>query len=216
MRATETREEIALQISQQNSFGTTLSALSSAILECKNEGATPISDPAVGLILTKLHSFVEGSGFDRRQAISVCQNVQATRLQKPLLIQLAEKTLSYDLERKNAFHKEAKKQLKLLGEALGYAKDGFDIRSCMGGIGVGGEIILHSDHLYLQVFQGFSQFGDILYRTCVHRKEYSGGRNNYAFLKDLNDIKAFARRLNRELDDGRMPSLPDDTIGMLF
>ncbi|WP_419901085.1 hypothetical protein [Kiloniella sp.] len=216
MNATETREEVALQISQQNSFKSTLSALSRAIRECGDEGVAPVSDPAVGLILTKLNSFVQGSGFDRQQAISVCQDAQAIRLQKPLLIQLAEKTLSYDPDRKAAFHKEAKKQLKRLADALGYVKGEFDISSSMGGVAVGGEAILHTDHLYLQIFQGFSRFGDILYRSCDHRKDYSGGNNNYAFLKDLNDIKAFARRLNHELDGGRMPVLPYDTIGMLF
>lgn len=66
MRATGTREEIALQISQQKKSGTTLSALSSAMQECIDEGATPKSDLAAGLILTKLHSLVELSSYYRQ------------------------------------------------------------------------------------------------------------------------------------------------------
>ncbi len=210
------REEIALEIYQENSFSETYTALNRAVKECREEGKQPLLDPAVGVILSKLANFVENSGFDKAQALGHCRDVQSTRLQKPKLIQLAEKPLGYDQNRKLEFHAEAKKQLIKLATYLGYKKEEYDLRINLGGIAVSGETVLHTDHIYIQVFQGIGHFGDILYRSVVNKKDYKGKKNNYARLKDFNDLKAFARRLNHELDDGRMPMLPDETIGMLF
>lgn len=212
----ETREEIALLVSQAGTLGEVLSALSQAIRECQEEGRLPELDPAVGLILERAQGLVVASGYDRTEALTLCRESQARRMAKPKLIQFAEKSLGYDMDRKKAFHTEAVKQLHSLARALGYQKGDYEVGTNFGGIAVSGETILHTDHLYLQVFQGMGKLGDILYRSCEGRKDYTGGRNNFAFLKDLNDIRAFARRLHHELDDGRMPPLPDETIGMLL
>ncbi len=73
------------------------------------------------------------------------------------------------------FHDIGRKVLKDVLEALG---DEGEVRSCKGGPGVVGEVILHTDHVYVQLctpsFGGPVQF---FYRSCKGRKDYSGGGN---------------------------------------
>lgn len=98
------------------------------------------------------------------------------------------KSASYDSERKEAFHREAKKQLKTLAQELGFASGSYDLRTNMGGIAVSGEVTLHHNDLYVQASQ--SLMGNdkgILIRTCESRKDFTGGRNHFAPLSWLND-----------------------------
>ena len=60
------------------------------------------------------------------------------------------KRVAYDGDAKEAFHRTARRQLKLLAAALGLPTGGFDLRSNKGGIAVSGEVTLHADHLYVQ------------------------------------------------------------------
>ncbi len=105
----------------------------------------------------------------------------------------------YDADAKAAFHKNAKKQLALLALELGFLKEGFDIRSNQGGIAVSGEITLHHDAAYVQVSQS-CMGGGILYRTCVGRKDYTGGHNNWVDnLNLLNDVPQLAALIKARL-----------------
>jgi hypothetical protein len=106
------------------------------------------------------------------------------------------KPVSYDNAAKHAFHSHALRQLKLLANALGLAPGSFDLRSNPGGIAVSGEVTLHADRLYVQASQSSMGPGyGILFRTCRDRKDYCGGRNNFASLDLLNDTEALARRI---------------------
>ena len=63
----------------------------------------------------------------------------------------------------------------------------YDLRSNQAGIAVSGEIILHSDHLYVQVSQlAMGHRSGVLFRNCKGRKDYVGGPNNFASLDLLN------------------------------
>jgi hypothetical protein len=97
------------------------------------------------------------------------------------------KPVAYDGEAKRAFHNNARRQLKQLADALGLQPGSFDLRSNQGGIAVSGEATLHADHLYVQASQPCtgSDTG-VLFRTCEGRKDYHGGRNNFASLDLLN------------------------------
>jgi hypothetical protein len=96
-------------------------------------------------------------------------------------------------ERKENFHRQAKKQLRLLAKELDLGKCAYDLRTNKGGIAVCGESTLHSDRLYVQVSQGaMGNKNGILIRTCKSRKDYTGGRNNFADLALLNDIPKLA------------------------
>lgn len=92
-------------------------------------------------------------------------------------------SVAYDAEAKRRFHRHAQVQLLKLAEALGLAAGAFDLRSNQGGIAVSGEVTLHSDRLYVQVSQPATRHDTgILFRSCEGRRDYTGGRNNFASL----------------------------------
>jgi hypothetical protein len=106
------------------------------------------------------------------------------------------KPVAYDAPAKEAFHRNARRQLKLLAAALGLPAEKFDLRSNKAGIAVSGEITMHADHLYVQVSQPALGFDSgILYRTCDGRKDYAGGPNNFASLNLLHRPEDLARRI---------------------
>ncbi len=107
-----------------------------------------------------------------------------------------DRSVSYDEERKEHFHRLARKQLRLVAKALGLAPGTFDLRCNRAGIAVSGEITLHSDHIYVQVSQ--SAMGrniGILIRTCQGRRDYTGGPNNFASLDLLHQPAELALRI---------------------
>ena len=106
------------------------------------------------------------------------------------------KRVAYDDAAKRAFHSKARRQLKLLAEALGLPSGSYDLRSNQGGIAVSGEITLHADRLYVQASQSaMGHDTGILFRTCRGRKDYYGGANNFASLDLLNRPEDLARRI---------------------
>lgn len=93
---------------------------------------------------------------------------------------------AYDGEQKKAFHRQARIALRALARELRLSPNSFDIRSCVGGIAVSGEAILHGDSIYIQVCQPASGADSgILIRTCEGRRDYEGGRNHLAPLSLL-------------------------------
>ena len=97
------------------------------------------------------------------------------------------KSVAYDAEAKRIFHSRARSQLRRVASALGLKPDTYDLRSNQAGIAVSGEIILHSDHLYVQVsHSAMGYHSGVLFRTCKGRKDYVGGPNNFASLDLLN------------------------------
>ena len=106
------------------------------------------------------------------------------------------KRVAYDDAAKRAFHSRARRQLKLLADALGLAPGSYDLRSNAGGIAVSGEITLHHDDVYIQVCQPASGADSgILIRTCQGRRDYTGDRNHLASLRMLDDTPALAAQV---------------------
>lgn len=91
--------------------------------------------------------------------------------------------VAYDPDRKRLFHRHGRRQLRLLAEELSLSPDAYDLRSNSGGIAVSGEITLHGERLYVQVSQSaLGSDSGILFRACRGRRDYVGGRNNFASL----------------------------------
>ena len=110
--------------------------------------------------------------------------------------------LSYNETGKAAFHKEAKRVLRALAKELGLKTGEFEVRSNLAGIAVSGEVTLHADHWYVQVNQAPCP-GDVLWRLCRDRKDYTGMANNFASAVDMENVAAFALRLRRALTSPR-------------
>jgi len=103
---------------------------------------------------------------------------------------------SYEPDRKRRFHTVARARLRRLAVELGFPRASFDLRSNQGGIAVSGEITLHHERVYVQVCQPATRADTgILIRSCEGRRDYTGGCNNFAPLRLLDDIPALAERV---------------------
>lgn len=88
--------------------------------------------------------------------------------------------------RKVRMHQQGRAFLKRLAADLGLAHGQFDIRSNVAGPAVSGEVTLHADHIYVQLSEHYSCAGvGVLYRTCKHRTDYTGGRNHTTTMRNL-------------------------------
>jgi hypothetical protein len=108
-------------------------------------------------------------------------------------------------ENKDTFHNSGKRQLKKLAKSLGLTDKDFEVRSCYGGTEVAGEVILHTDKFYMQIFQeAVNPKGlRIMYRDCKGRTDYKGGPNRYERIENLfgeRFIEALKKMQARELD----------------
>jgi hypothetical protein len=108
------------------------------------------------------------------------------------------KPVAYDAEAKRAFHSSARRQLKELADALSLLPSSYGLRSNPAAVAISGEVTLHADRLYVQASQSSMgpRYG-ILFRTCMGRKDYVGGRNNFASLDLLNRPEDLARRIRQ-------------------
>lgn len=100
---------------------------------------------------------------------------------------------------KETLHRSGKRLLKEIAGRLKLPETSYEIRSCKGGNAVMGEVILHSDHLYLMVHLGSGGVLKVLYRSCEGRKDYSGGMNRYESVSELASTTA-AERFIAKLD----------------
>lgn len=110
------------------------------------------------------------------------------------LEQILEQPLAYNKPAKDAFHSEAKRVLKTLADKLGLKAGEYDLRSNKGGIGVGGEVTLHSDTLYVQIYKSMFSKSDVMYRRCNGRKDYTGEANHFAEVARMFE-ESFIRQL---------------------
>jgi hypothetical protein len=108
------------------------------------------------------------------------------------------KSVAYDANAKRLFHRRARRRLLDLAAALDLQPDDYDLRSNQGGIAVSGEVTLHADHLYVQVSQpATGSDTGILFRNCEGRRDYTGGRNNFASLDLLHRPDGLADLIRR-------------------
>lgn len=100
---------------------------------------------------------------------------------------------------KELFHKQGRTFLRNLAKALDLGPGQYDLRSNKGGIAVSGEVTLHSDRLYAQLYQ--SAIGptgvQLMYRSCDGRKDFCGHLNNFASMREMQDPTTQARILER-------------------
>ena len=117
------------------------------------------------------------------------------------------KRVAYDADAKRCFHREVRRRLLELAAALDLKPGDYDLRSNQGGIAVSGEVTLHADRLYVQTSQPATG-GDtgILFRSCEGRRDYTGGRNNFASLDLLHRPAVLARLIKRHSLPGPDPA----------
>ena len=88
--------------------------------------------------------------------------------------------------RKRTFHQDGRRFLKQLAVALTLPNSSFDLRRNEAGIAVSGEVTLHSDTLYVQLYESAVCAGvSVLYRRCRGRRDYCGETNHFVAAADL-------------------------------
>ena len=101
-------------------------------------------------------------------------------------------------EQKKKFHRDCKKWLKCVADEMKLDPKDYDIRSNPGGPAVLGDVILHTDSLYVNLGGSYysSQF---MYRSCKGRKDYTGGRNNWMLYEDMCNLQKVVYRFQNPL-----------------
>jgi len=90
----------------------------------------------------------------------------------------------HSYEQKELFHKNAKAYLNELAKRMNLPKDSYSVRSNKGGPAVLGDVILHTDSLYINL--GGSLYNNsFMYRKCQSQKDYTGGINTWMRYTDL-------------------------------
>ncbi len=189
----------ALDPSGLDSLAACLHAIQAAATDCRNAGAPFETDPAVILLARHLGEIATAKMPDRAALRGLCAEALADLARKPVLATLALRGVGYDEPAKRLFHTEARKALRRLADALRLDPRDYDLRVCAGGPAVSGEVILHTDQLYVQVGLSGYGSGEILFRQVEGRRDYCGARNHWASIRELLDAERFAARLTHEL-----------------
>lgn len=118
---------------------------------------------------------------------------------------------------KEAFHKAGLTFLRKLSKELGLQRGEFGIRSNLAGVAVSGEVTLHSNDIYVQLYESFVGQGgvSVLYRSCRSRMDCTGHQNHYASMKDLTDERRQARFVRELLNLIATESARKDSIAQL-
>lgn len=192
------RFQQALDPSALTNIIAALHGVGAAVEDCRKAGKAIENDPAVLLLVRHLGNLADSQGDSDTALRIACQEAIGDLKRKPVLNTLALRGVAHDAEAKKLFHSEARRALRQLADALGYDKDDYEIRSNMAGPAVSGEVILHSDEVYIQASCDSHDRG-ILYRRCRDRRDYLGDRNRFARLSELTNPAALAAKLCRDL-----------------
>ena len=202
----------ALDPSACTTVSASLHVLEAAITDCRNAGKPHESDPAV-LLLARHLGAVAGSRIPSvMQLRRACMDEIAELRRHPALVAIAHKGIYHDEPAKKQFHADGRKAMKRLAEALRLADGSYEVRSNLGGPAVSGEITLHGEELYVQLSLGCMGPGnEVMFRRCEGRKDYRGGANHWASVRELVTPDRFAERLVRELHL-TVPAAPADRL----
>lgn len=114
----------------------------------------------------------------------------------PVLTTLSYRGVSYNEDGKRAFHREARRALRNLADALGYDRGDCKVRNFYGSPAVSGEVTLQSAEVYIRITCN-GQRGDVLYRHRSGRG--AAGANHYAQMNALANSGALAARICADL-----------------
>lgn len=177
-----------------------LTTLNAAVADCEKSRHRIDQDPAVLLLARHIGCLALEDRPEQAVLRTACMEAISALGKTPMLIALAKRGVSYDADAKATFHAEGRKAIKRLAAALGLARGNHQVRSCQGGIAVAGEIILHSDQIYVQLSIGLMGRGhDVMFRRVEGRNDYTGGPNHWASIDELLDPDTLATRIRHEL-----------------
>lgn len=119
-------------------------------------------------------------------------------ISKHLLVKNIDGYTYEDAQQKTSFHRAGQNFLKKVAAQLLLPNGSYDIRVCRGGPAVSGEVILHSDDIYIQLFESCLKPGvQVLFRTCYKRTDYTGDTNCFTSMVALKDGETYTGWLVR-------------------
>lgn len=198
------RYQQAIDPSALSSVATTLHAIEQGLIDCRNAGVAPESDPAVTLLIRHLCA-ISPNKADGDLLRGACQRrVDELRL-FPALLALSIRGVENDQMAKDRFHTDGRKALHKLADELDIRANEYEVKSHYGDISVAGHIALRAKTLEVTLTIGRLHEGrEVAYRI-------PDGRTQYAGIQELLRSERFARRLTRELGlggDGNVPAPP--------
>lgn len=123
-----------------------------------------------------------------------------TEKQLKAFIRLAKDGVAYDAPRKERFHRIGRQVLRAIVNKMDLEPGTYTIRSNYGGIAVSGEVILHTDHLYVQLYQSSRDVVQgFMYRYCENQSDYTGGKNRWLPWDALADLDRIAAEFKRTM-----------------
>lgn len=105
---------------------------------------------------------------------------------------------TYDTNRKDVFARLGKQIAKEIATLLNLPKDTYEIRYNKAGPAVLGDVILHSDNVYIELSPSVT--GPWFYfRECKGKKDYHGGRNINCESVELLDLPKFVSKIRKHI-----------------
>ncbi|WP_267381486.1 MULTISPECIES: hypothetical protein [unclassified Sphingomonas] len=190
------RHQQALDPSALTTIRTTLHAIEQGIIDCRNAGVDPDTDPAVVLLARHL-AVVSSNRASEAVLQAACRRRLGDIERFPALLALAIGGVAYDAAAKDRFHKDGRKALRLLAQALTLAPDSHTVSSWMGDASQSGAVTLVSRVLSVTLRVGGLHEGrEVSYRAIKGGVEQAP---HFAAVRVLLDPQRFADRLRREL-----------------
>ncbi len=203
------RHQQALDPSALTTIRTTLHAIEQGIIDCRNAGVDPDTDPAVVLLARHL-AVVSTNHASEAVLHAACRRRLDDLARFPALLAFAINGVGYDTAAKERFHKEGCKALRLLAQALALAPGRHTVSSWMGDASQSGAVTLVGDELSVTLRVGGLHEGrEVAYRAIKDGMEQPP---RFAAMRALLDPQRFADRLRRELAMVGAEALPAQNL----
>ena len=147
------RHQQALDPSALTTIRTTLHAIEQGIIDCRNAGVDPDTDPAVVLLARHL-AVVSSNQASQLTLQAACRRRLDDIARFPALLALAIGGVAYDTAAKDRFHKDGRRALRRLACALGLGRDDHSITSWQGDRSLLGKvrpIYGHDEHFHIRI-----------------------------------------------------------------
>ncbi len=113
----------------------------------------------------------------------------------------------YNARAKEYFHREGKKTLREVAKRLGLVPGSFEVRSNQGGVAVCGEVVLHSDSLYINLSaEGHPSnrtfwFRRVSGRPAKRGERYFSGPNHHMSFGELMDLDGAVKHFREAMSE---------------
>ncbi len=188
------RHDQALMPDGLETLPTALHALNAAVDDCRQAGKPIARDAAIMLLIRNLADVAERSGSSVAELRLRCAAERAAVVAAHALLAIAGHSVAGDPAAKRTFHRQARRALARLAEAIGLEPNTALVNSALGTDQDDGTSELrHADMAIRVVPRSFLPDSEISFNRCVDGEP--AGKVHLAPIAELLDPPAFSRRL---------------------